>query len=507
MLEPDQLVTVRKTDVDVVVVGFGPVGAAMAGLLGKRGIDVLVLERDYDVFALPRAAHVDHTGLRTWQELGLLDQILPTMQANVGLDFVTARGELLARIPSDQPSASGLPSSMYFFQPMLDSLVRSSVSALPSVRVRMGCEVTDFVVGADSVQVTATSPGGDGPLEVSARWLVGCDGAGSRIRDTLGMGLEDLGFEEPWLVVDLVSDRLESTSGRAVCLCDPRRPMYSIPMPLGRHRFEFRLMEDDDPTAVLEPGRIQALVDPWFAERGYEIERAAIYTFHGLVADKWREQRVFLAGDAAHQMPPFLGQGMCSGLRDAANLAWKLDLALRGRARDELLDTYQEERRAHVRAVVESAVGIGRIICTIDPDAAAERDHRMLADTRPPTQRIGFTLPALRPGSLVKEGGGELFIQPTGEGVRFDDLVGHHFAVLARRADGLANGAASWWRDRTQAFVAAVGELPRHHRPTVLSWLDNHGSDIVVVRPDRYVLWSGRDLGPVTADLGATLTP
>jgi 3-(3-hydroxy-phenyl)propionate hydroxylase len=496
----------RKTDIDVIVVGFGPVGAALAGLLGKRGIDVLVLERDYDVFALPRAAHVDHTGLRTWQELGLLDQILPAMQANVGLDFLTAGGHLLARIPSDQPSASGLPSSMYFFQPMLDSLVRGAVSTLPTVQVRLGCEVTDVVVGADSVLVTAIDRGSGGNMEVSARWLVGCDGAASRIRETLGMGLEDLGFEEPWLVVDLLSGLPESGSDRAVCLCDPRRPMYSIPMPLGRHRFEFRLMERDDLSAVLEPERIEALVDPQWANRAYEIERAAIYTFHGLVADKWREQRVFLAGDAAHQMPPFLGQGMCSGLRDATNLAWKLDLVLRGRARDDLLDTYQEERRAHVRAVVEAAVAIGRIICTVDPDAAAERDRRMLADTRPPTQRIAFALPALRPGPLIKEGGGDLFVQPTGDGVRLDDLIGPRFAVLARRAESLANGAAGRWRDRAGAFVASVDDLPRSQQRTVLSWLDNHDSDIVVVRPDRYVLWSGHDLEPVTAELGATLT-
>jgi 2-polyprenyl-6-methoxyphenol hydroxylase-like FAD-dependent oxidoreductase len=494
----------RPDAVDVLLVGFGPVGAVLAGLLGKRGLDVLVLERDYDVFPLPRAAHVDHTGLRTWQELALLDRLLPAMQANLGLDFLTANGELLARIPGDQSSTSGLPTSMYFFQPTLDTVVREAVAAMPSVTISLGTEVTGITSADDHVRVLATAPDGE-RLDLTAQWVVACDGAASMIREQIGFGVEDLQFEEPWLVVDLVLDGERTDSGRAVCLCDPRRPTYSIPMPARRHRFEFRLMDGDDPAAMLQASRISELVARWFPDRRFELERTAIYTFHGLVATNWRHGRVFLAGDAAHQMPPFLGQGMCSGLRDAANLAWKLDLVIRGSAPDDLLNTYEEERRAHVRSVVESAVRIGRIICTIDPGEAAARDRRMLSDARPPSQRIGFTLPPLRPGSLVWENGGDLFVQPSGGQVRLDDAIGSRFAVLARAPTLIGLGPAQWWRDRMGAFVAAAEQLSPPHADAVLAWLNSHDSDIAVVRPDRYVLWAGADLDDVTRKVAGLL--
>jgi 3-(3-hydroxy-phenyl)propionate hydroxylase len=499
MLAPDGIA-------DVVIVGFGPVGAALAGLLGRRGVRVVVLERDEDVFPLPRAAHVDHTGFRVWQELEVLDRLLPWMQVNGGLDFVTSKGELLARIPSDGMSPSGLPLSMYFFQPELDRVVRDRVSAMPSVSVSLGTRVTQVLTRENGVIVHGST--GERSVSVAADWVVACDGASSSIRESLAATGEDLGFEEPWLVVDVVLTGKQGDPFRsAICRCDPDRPTYSVPMPRRRHRFEFRLMPGDDPASIVLRDEIEALIAPWLPQLEFHVERSAIYTFHGLVADQWRHGRILLAGDAAHQMPPFLGQGMCSGLRDAANLAWKLELVVNGLASDALLDTYQEERRAHVRSVVDAAVSIGRIICTVDSEEAALRDRRMLSDPKPPSQRISFTLPPLQPGALIWENGGDLFIQPSSDGRRLDDVVGERFAVLARAPEFIGSVATDWWIEHMAAFVASAAELPPESASAVLSWLDSNDSDVVIVRPDRYVMWAGADLEIVTSRVSGLLGP
>jgi len=488
---------------DVIVVGFGPVGAAVAGLLGRRGRKVLVLERDPDVFPLPRAAHVDHTGLRTWQELGVIDQLLPRMIPNRGLDFVNAAGELLARIPNSGLSASGLPFSSYFYQPELDRAVRAAVAALPTVQVRTGTSVTE--VSQTAAGVTAETITGSQRRAFTAPWLVACDGAASPVRTGLGIEFEDFRFEEPWAVVDLILPDAAQPADRALCICDPARPTYSIPMPMGRHRFEFRLMPGDDPHGILEPSRLDALIGRWFDPRDIRVERAAVYTFHGLVARTWRAGRIFLAGDAAHQMPPFLGQGMCSGLRDANNLAWKLDLVYRGQAGPDLLDTYETERRPHVSAIVTSAVNIGRVICTVDPALALERDRAMLGDGRPPSQRMPFALPTLGPGPLILANGGSPFPQPVSGTLRLDDVIGPGFALFARHADLLDGDAARWWRDTPHAFVAALPDLADHFAAPLGAWLSERDCNFVLVRPDRYVLWAGSDLSAATRQCIRTL--
>jgi len=495
---------IASTDAAVIVVGFGPVGAALAGLLGQRGLNVLILERDSDVFPLPRAAHVDHTGLRTWQELGVVDQLLPRMLPNRGLDFVTGAGDLLARIPNGGLSASGLPFSRYFYQPELDRIVRDAVASLPTVEVRVGASVTGVEATPTTVTVEALS--GTHQNTFTAPWLVACDGAASPIREGLGIEFEDFQFEEPWVVVDLVLPAHGAPpADRAVCVCDPARPTYSIPMPTGRHRFEFRLMPGDDPDGMLEPARLDNLISKWFEPREVEVERAAVYTFHGLVARAWRAGNVFLAGDAAHQMPPFLGQGMCSGLRDAANLAWKLDLVVRGKAVAGLLDTYEAERRPHVSAVVKSAVSIGRVICTTEPGEARERDLRMLGDSRPPSQRMPFALPVLQPGPLVLENGGTLFMQPVTDYERLDDLIGPRFALFAQHADLLESDAACWWRDKLGAFVTALSDLDDALAAPLREWMSERKFEVVLVRPDRYVLWAGSDLSAATWRSSAAL--
>ncbi len=492
---------------DVAVIGFGPVGATLAGLLGRRGLDVVVVERELDVFALPRAAHIDHTGLRALQELGCLDRVLPQMIPNPGLDFVTADGQLLFQLPSDRLSISGLPASMYFHQPGFDRAMRASAAALPNVDVRLGAEMTGFTADADGVEVVTLNRQGE-HARLRASWLVGCDGAWSPVREGVGIPLEDLGFEEQWLVVDLVlKEPIASLPSHAIHYCDPARPHTAIPMPNRRYRFELMLMPGDDPVEVQRPERVFDILRHHLPPRAAEIERAAVYTFHGLLAERFRSGRVLIAGDAAHQMPPFLGQGMCSGIRDATNLAWKLGHVVTRRAPAALLDTYGRERRPHAGEIIRAAVDFGRVICTTDPAEAAERDRRILAHEVSAAERAPFGLPALEPGPLVRSGGGSLFPQPVpaAGGEWLDDLVGQRFLVIARRA-GHLGASSGWWADAAGALVATVDQLPAFEADLV-RWLDRQGVDVAVVRPDRYVLAAGDSLDRITAEVRDLLEP
>jgi 3-(3-hydroxy-phenyl)propionate hydroxylase len=492
------LIGAARIEADVAIVGFGPVGATLAGLLGRRGLSVVVVERETGVFKLPRAAHIDHTGLRTLQELDSLDALLPAMRPNPGLDFVSASGELLMRVDGGRSSVSGLPASMYFHQPGFDAQLRDAATAQPSVQALLGTEAVGLDASDDGVVVRARGPNGDEVL-VCAGFAIGCDGSWSPVREWSGMTLEDLRFEERWLVVDLLlSEPVPTLAEHAVCACDPARPLYSIPMPARRHRFEFMLLDGEDDATMLQPPNVARLLEPWVDPAVVDIERSAVYTFHGLVADQWRAGRVLIAGDAAHQMPPFLGQGMCSGIRDAANLAWKLDHVVRSGAPLELLDTYQLERRPHVRSIIESAVAFGRLICVVDPVEAEARDQRLLNDPRPPTARVPFLLPSIAPGPLVRSGGGELFIQPASRdgSPRLDDIVGQRFLIVGRTTAALGSSAV-WWAESLGALVTTLDALD-DTGGLVRRWMDQRKADVVVVRPDRCVLAAGAALDPVT---------
>lgn len=482
-------------DADVVIVGFGPVGAALANMLGARGIRTVVLERELDVYPLPRAAHIDHQGLRLLQEIGCLDQVLPDMIPNRRLDLVNARHELLMRVPADQPSVSGLPLSVYFYQPPFDRLLRSKAQERPAVEARLGVEVTGFSQDSEGVTVRYSDPEGVG-RELRTAWLIGCDGARSRIRECAGIDQKSLNFEERWLVLDLLLKQPQPQLPRDYVLqvCDPARPYLSTPVSRERQRFEFMLFEGERAEDVTQRQFTESLLARWLDASSFELTRAAVYTFQGLVARKWRAGRVLIAGDAAHLMPPFLGQGMCSGLRDASNLAWKLDLVINRGATAALIETYQVERSPHVTAIVEAAVRFGQVVCEIDTARAEARDLALLTKDSPERSRLAFGLPRLESGALVLEGGGALFIQPQVSGRRLDDVVGPRFLVVARIAGSLGH-SADWWR-ALGALVVTVEELGGD---AILAWLDRYGHDVVVVRPDRYVLGAGKSLDNLTS--------
>ncbi len=475
-------------DVDIAVVGFGPVGATLTGLLARAGCRVVAFDREPGLHPLPRAAHLDAEVMRILQAVGCAEAVAPSLRVNPGMDFVNGDGTVLLRMRSDGRTASGWPSSNLFHQPGLEGALRTTVAALAGVEVRLGTEVTSVHDRCDHVELAA------GDRIVRAAAVVGADGARSFVRRAVpGLdGHADAGFEEPWLVVDLVlDDDAPALPDHTVQICDPARPATLVPMPAPRHRVEVMLLEGEDPAAISEPAQVRQLLSPWFPAGGYTVERAAVYTFHGIVAHRWRQGRVLLAGDACHQMPPFLGQGMCSGLRDAANLAWKLAAVVRDGAPETLLDTYQLERAPHVQGIVDAAVGFGRIICTTDPDVARERDRRFTADGA--RTQTSAPMPALGPGPLVLAGGGRPVPQATLRTGRLDDVVGSRWAILHRgRVD---TGAREFWQDLGAVFLDAADE------PTLVEVLDAAGADVIVMRPDRYALGAAADLAGITAEV------
>jgi 3-(3-hydroxy-phenyl)propionate hydroxylase len=477
----------HTTPADVLVVGFGPVGATMTGLAAAHGLHVIAVDREVDLYPLPRAAHCDHEVLRILQQLGCADEVTAAAQVNEGMDFLSAKREVLLRMRAPKIAPTGWPSSVLFHQPSFEGALRRAVLAT-GAEVRLGVGVSALADDEDGMLVTL-----DDGSTVDARFVVGCDGARSFVRRAIGTTMHGLEFEEPWLVVDVVLRApISDLPDRALQVCDPARPHTLVPMPFPRFRFEFMLLPGESPDEMQRPERVRELVASWIDPALVEVERAAVYTFHGVIARQWRSRRTFLAGDAAHQMPPFLGQGMCSGMRDAANLAWKLAAVLHDAAPDALLDTYQLEREPHVRTIVELAVGFGRIICTTDTDLATARDEQMLgtADGEQPPNT-----PALAEGPAIATGGGALSAQPWIDGHRFDDVVGPRFALITRDAHDAQTNDTNWWSARAALLDAEAS-------PALAALLGD--AEAVVVRPDRYVFGRG-SLAAVTAHARALL--
>lgn len=488
---------------DVAVVGYGPVGATLANLLGQLGLSVAVLDREGEVHRFPRAASLDAEAMRVLQAAGLAEEVARSACPASGMRFVNADGKLLLHWQRTAPTEEGWHQAWRFHQPELEAVLRRGVARFPRVRPILRAEFTGLPSGPDrpgaaTVSYRALDEGTEHTL--AARYVVGCDGGRSPVRRSIGSTLIDLGPRERWVVLDVLlhDPPQDDAPGRAATVpadavpppmlgdsvqhCDPRRPATFIPMVGARRRWEFMLMPGDDPAGIVAPARLWELLRPWGIGPGAAtIERAVVYTFHAAVASDWRRGRVLLAGDAAHQMPPFLGQGLCAGLRDAANLAWKLALADTVADPDRLLDSYQSERAPHVREVIALAVRLGGLIQTTDPAQADARDRRMLE--APETMRIA--VPPLGPGlGGETELAGTRAAQPVlADGQRLDDHVGYRFAVLG--TPGILGAvrpatAERWHRADARVLPVADG--------AAADWLTRIGHPAVIVRPDRAIL-------------------
>lgn len=476
---------------DVLVVGLGPVGAVLAILLSQRGLKVTVVERDHEVYRLPRAAHFDHEIMRVFQECGLAGAILPHTRSVPAYEFRNAAGEALLRFNSGTGrNPSGWENGYMFFQPGLEEKLRARLKQL-RVDVRLGTTLLSLEDRGDHVVAKAADAGG-AQSTIEARYVVGCDGASSAVRRMMEIELDDLNFDEPWLVIDAEVRDPEGLPEINLQICDPVRPTTCVLMGPGRHRWEFMLKPGEEVGYIASDESIARLMAPWVRPGQVEIVRRAVYRFHGLVAKSWRRRRVFLAGDSAHQMPPFLGQGMCSGIRDAANLAWKLQMVVKGQADDQLLDTYQQEREPHVREIIGIAIFMGQVVCIQDEQAAAQRDRDMLAKRKAEGDTSGAVpMPRMTAGCVGTDAlSGSLFPQVrTTTGELADDVTANIFRLFVRRAVDAERGA-----EGVQIITCDRSD----HLPWIdddgatAAWLDKHNALAVLVRPDRYVFGIGQ---------------
>lgn len=484
---------------DVLILGYGPVGAALANLLGQAGHSVAVADMHRQVFDMPRAVNLDQEALRLFQRIGLAEKISEGCAMHPGTDFVGADGELIKSIRSASPPYPlAWPANIMFVQPEAEKTLRAHVGMLETVDEYLEHTAVAFEQTDDTVAVSFDTPSGIKTLR--ARYLIGCDGANSPTRNWIGATQTDLGFSEHWVVVDAWLQRETPLPPRTTQYCNPKAPTSYVVCSDNLRRWEMKILPGENFDEYNNIEKVKARLAPFVDVDALKFWRTAVYHFDAKVADKWHDRRVFLAGDAAHTMPPFLGQGLNSGLRDVANLSWKLSRVLLGLSDESLLSSYQTERRPHIFALTEITKDLGQIVGETDTVKAAERDILLRAEMAEHgviTVRQAL-IPAISDGFFDAKGDelkGSLAPQPRvvceGETHLLDDLMSgfsmvepassHRTLKVSTSVEG--NSISSFECEDTQELM--------------IKFLADHDLAYVLIRPDG-VIWSA-GLNPAKA--------
>ncbi|MCT7662198.1 bifunctional 3-(3-hydroxy-phenyl)propionate/3-hydroxycinnamic acid hydroxylase [Mycobacterium sp. CPCC 205710] len=506
-----------KTDgVDVVIVGAGPSGLTLANILGLQQVRTLVVEERDTLIDYPRGVGLDDEALRTFQSIGLVDRVLPHTVPNQILRFFDAKRQLLAEMaPPD--ARFGWPKRNGFVQPMVDAELFGGLERFGHVEVRFGHQMRNFVETDDGVLVEFA----DGRDPVRARYVIGCDGGRSATRRLMGVSFDGTTSSTRWLVVDCANDPLGHPNSEVGA--DPVRPYVSISIAHGIRRFEFLIHADETDEQADDPAFVRRML----AQRvphpeRVDVIRHRVYTHHSRIAASFRKGRLMLAGDAAHLMPVWQGQGYNSGIRDAANLGWKLAAVINGHADDALLDTYDVERRKHARAMIDLSTTVGRVISPTNRRVAALRDRVIHAASVVPSLKRYILEMRFKPMPRYQQGAvyhgepssgnsptGTLFIQPRvdtrdQQNVLLDDVLGAGFAVLCWSNNlraVLGEAAFDRWKALGATFVAArpMTQLhwTGHDDPDVTvvgdrtgalkKWFDVNTDSVLFLRPDRCI--------------------
>jgi 3-(3-hydroxy-phenyl)propionate hydroxylase len=524
----------QRADVDIVVVGAGPVGLTLTNILGLQGVRTLVVDERDTLIDYPRGVGLDDEALRTFQAIGLVDRVLPHTVPNQILRFFDGKRRLLAEMaPPD--ARFGWPKRNGFVQPMVDAELLGGLNRFKHVEVQWGHRMDGCTESAHGVTVELSS--GDGPSTVKARYVIGCDGGRSATRRVMGVSFDGTTSPTRWLVVDIANDPLGHPNSEVGA--DPARPYASISIAHGIRRFEFMIHGDETDEQAEDPAflaRMLGLLVP-HPER-VDVIRHRVYTHHSRIAGNFRSGRMFLAGDAAHLMPVWQGQGYNSGIRDAANLGWKLAAVVNGQAEDALLDSYDLERRKHARAMIDLSTMVGRVISPTNRRVASLRDSVIRAASVVPTLKRYILEMRFKPMPRYEQGAvfhaqpptptspvGTLFIQPRSStrghsDVMLDDVLGPGFAVLCWNNNPralLSADAFARWKALGATFVEArpLTQLhwTGHDDPDVVivgdssgglkGWFDVHAESVLFLRPDRCI--AGACIAQRATDVSASL--